>query len=457
MSHHLRLGLIPAYLLLCLLFGGASAAGYWANTVLQLLAIPIILWALIARRSTPVPRAARQLIGIAVLIFVVGAVQLIPLPPGIWTSLSGRAPIAEGFRLLGQPLPWMPISLAPYKTTASLLWLLPAVAVLLGIVKLGAFKAKWMAWTVVLLTVLSVAIGALQIAGGDNSPWYFYAITNRGVTTGFFSNANHMATLLVVTVPFLAALHLSASRRAHSAQAKSGMLVILAGTLMVVLVGVAINQSLAGIGLMVPAIAASLLMIWSRKRALPGWSALVLAALALASVWLVFNTPFADNFIAAESQASPYSRNTSFAISAGILKDFFPIGSGVGTFADVYRSYENPAGVTRWFMNHVHGDYIEIVLETGILGAVVLLLFLLWWAARTFAIWRSPDPDYYARAATIATAAILAHSVVDYPLRTAAISALFAACCALMADPRAKVRKKAEQPGQERAKHLAAD
>jgi hypothetical protein len=63
-------------------------------------------------------------------------------------------------------------------------------------------------------------------------------------------------------------------------------------------------------------------------------------------------------------------------------------------------------------------------------------LFLFWWGRRAVAVWGSSNVDHYARAATIASAAILAHSVVDYPLRTAAISAVFAMCLALMAQPR---------------------
>ena len=76
---------------------------------------------------------------------------------------------------------------------------------LLGIVRLGNFKANWIAWAIAIITVAAVMIGALQIASGNpaSSPWYFYEITNFGFATGFFSNANHMATLLVVTIPFL--------------------------------------------------------------------------------------------------------------------------------------------------------------------------------------------------------------------------------------------------------------
>jgi hypothetical protein len=36
----------------------------------------------------------------------------------------------------------------------------------------------------------------------------------------------------------------------------------------------------------------------------------------------------------------------------------------------------------------------------------------------------------FAKAATIASAAILAHSIVDFPLRTAAIASVFATCLA---------------------------
>ena len=76
--------------------------------------------------------AGRQLLVLTALMLLVPLIQLVPLPPSIWTALPGRAPVADGFRLLGQPLPWLPMSLAPARTVASLLWLLPALAVLLG-------------------------------------------------------------------------------------------------------------------------------------------------------------------------------------------------------------------------------------------------------------------------------------------------------------------------------------
>ncbi len=460
MIHQLRTGIVPAFLLLCLVFGGASAAGFWPNMVLQLVAVAIIFWSLIVRRGSPMAPASRQLLVLTVLMLLVGLLQLVPLPPSIWTALPGRAPVADAFQLLGQPLPWLPLSLDPTRTEASLLWLLPALAVLLGIVRLGGFRATWIAWAVASIAALSVAIGALQLAGGSTSPWYFYSITNFGTTVGFFANANHLATLLVATIPFLAAIYLSARARGRSVSRASGLLVMLAGAVAVVMVGIVINRSLAGIGLMAPTVAASsLLLLRSRrkKKLSPLWAGLV-ALLFVGAVGGIYLTPTSNNLTSKGARSDPASRYQSFTISSQAARDYLPFGSGVGTFQSVYPSYEDPDRVTRFYMNHVHGDYIEIALETGIPGLIVLALFLLWWVRRTISIWRADDPDYFALGATIASGVILAHSLVDYPLRTAAISALFAACCGLMAEPRARARQRIrEEAPENKARHLSAD
>jgi O-antigen ligase len=446
----------PGFLFLCLLLGGASAAGLWANSLLQLLAVPLLFWALITRRTASVP--GRQLLALTMLLIAVVLIQLVPLPPAIWTNLPGRGHVREGFELVGQPLPWLPISLAPRATVASLLWLLPAFAVLLGILRLGSFKPGGIAFVIVVATALSVLVGTLQIAGGEGSPWYPYQITNYGVTVGFFANANHLATLLVVSVPFLAGLYMSARSKGRSADRSAGLFAMLGGFFCLVIVGLFINASLAGLGLMVPVSAASILMMM-RKRKPPLWSLAVLALLTAASLSVVFSNKLGNNLFGAGAETDVVSRYTTFTVSSEAAKDYFPFGSGVGTFQGVYRMYEDAERVTTTYINHVHSDWIEIVLETGIFGAAVLILFLVWWLRRTIAIWRAPDPDYLARAATIASAAIIAHSLVDYPLRTAAISAVFAACCALMANPIRRVSRSSDKRAAPTrpARHLSAD
>jgi O-antigen ligase len=457
MTHYLRLGATPFFLALCLILGGASAAGLWANMALQLLAIPLILWAVLGERRSHVSTPARQLIWILLLLITLIAIQLVPLPPSIWTRLPGRQSVTEGLLMIGQPLPWMPLSLDRYATIASALWLLPAIAVLLGIIRLGSYRASGLAWVLAGVTIVSVAVGALQIAGGPESPAYLYEITNFGDSTGFFSNANHLATLMVATMPFLAALYLSAIARGRSMKKSSGLLVVLAGALTVLIVGIVINHSIAGVALSVPVLAASIFMLVSRKRRVPIWAAPVLAILLLGSVAMAFSAPFKNNLTVASEQAKEDSRYNSFRHSLAEARLFMPVGSGIGTFQQLYRTTEDPEQVDSFYMNHVHGDYIEIALETGLPGLVLVVLFLLWWGRRAAAIWSADEPDHFARAATVASVAILTHSIVDYPLRTAAISALFAMCCALMAEPRARVKPTAQADPSSEARHLAAD
>ena len=94
----------------------------------------------------------------------------------------------------------------------------------------------------------------------------------------------------------------------------------------------------------------------------------------------------------------------------------------------------------------------EVALELGLAGIVLMLFFLAWWAIAVWRAWRTPEAGPFARAAAIASAAVLVHSLVDFPLRTAAISACFGMCVALLADSRAAAPK--EQAQLRRRRHV---
>lgn len=456
MRTRLASGLLGAYFFLCLTLGGASAAGLLANVFLQFLAVAMIFVALILRPSAPPTRAGTRLLILLGLTVAVISVQLVPLPPAIWTALPGREPVVRGFELLGQPLPWLSISLAPHDTIASGLWLLPAIAVLLWVLRHGV-RESWIAWVLIATSILGVLIGAMQITGGEASPWYFYRSTNYGVNVGFFANANHMATFLLATVPFLGALYMTLRGSGRSTQKSAGLATILGGFYAVLLVGAAINGSLAGLGLMIPVTGATVLLML-RGRRIPIWAIALLLVFTLGSVGAVFSDRFDNNLISDEAQTSVMSRYTTFTTSMAAATAHLPFGSGLGTFQAIYRTYEDPEQVTDTYINHVHSDWIELFLETGLLGAAVVALFLFWWGRRTIAIWRAAEPDFFARAATIATAAIMAHSVVDYPLRTVAVSVIFAACCAIMAGRGSAPSRDSQRAAAKRpARHLEAD
>jgi O-antigen ligase len=110
-----------------------------------------------------------------------------------------------------------------------------------------------------------------------------------------------------------------------------------------------------------------------------------------------------------------------------------PFGSGLGTFDAIYRTRETVETLSNAYLNHAHNDYIEILLETGLAGAVLIALFLAWFGRLAVEAWRGTGPaSDLACAATIVVATLALHSLVDYPLRTGALSGLFGFACALL-------------------------
>jgi O-antigen ligase len=91
------------------------------------------------------------------------------------------------------------------------------------------------------------------------------------------------------------------------------------------------------------------------------------------------------------------------------------------------------------YVNHAHNDVLELWLDTGAVGLVLMGIFAIGFVLRSVELWRSPPPlgardiDWsLACAGTIVVALLVAHSLVDFPLRTYAMMAIMAFACALL-------------------------
>lgn len=431
-----RVLVAPIYLFACLLLGG-SAQGVWANMVLQLAGVGILAWAAMDISEEPLAPAARQLLLLAIVVIAIVALQLVPLPASVWTHLGPRGRIAGDFHALGVGTPPQPLSLTPALSLNSLLGIIPPLALFCAMVRLKAYRPHWLAIALVTGTLAGIALGALQVASSADqlSPWYLYEETSVGKAVGFFANADHMATLLVITIPFLAAI--VAAARSASMQRYSAIVAVAAGVGLVVLVGLALNGSLAGYGLALPVIAASVLIILPAGSRLRLWVVAIAALLMIGAVVALETTAIGSSQIGTHAASATQSRAEIASTTSKAVGDFMPFGSGLASFRNVYALYEQPERVTDVYVIHAHNDYLEIALELGIAGIVLILLFLAWWAAAVWRAWRSPEGGPFARAAAIASAAVLIHSAVDFPLRTSAIAACLALCLALLADSRA--------------------
>ena len=214
--------------------------------------------------------------------------------------------------------------------------------------------------------------------------------------------------------------------------------------LVVLLAGEAMARSRAGLGLTIVALLGAFALGVSDRRVGTGFTPSKLLVVATAFS-LVLGIQYALYRILERFEVDPFAdaRLSLFPTTMQAAKAYLPVGSGLGTFIPVYASFEKPEDtLLNRYANHAHNDAAELWLETGLFGLVLAALFVFWFGKRTVEVWRSAPPlgasevDWsLVRAATIIIALLLAHSFVDYPLRTGAMMAIMAFCCALLIEP----------------------
>ncbi|MEQ8739837.1 MAG: O-antigen ligase family protein, partial [Hoeflea sp.] len=101
---------------------------------------------------------------------------------------------------------------------------------------------------------------------------------------------------------------------------------------------------------------------------------------------------------------------------------YWPIGAGTGTFDEVFQIDESLENMTQRRAGRAHNDYLEIAVEFGLPGLILVaawigLLAWLSWRARTSKL------RWGAWAGSCFLFAIALQSITDYPLRNQAILA----------------------------------
>jgi O-antigen ligase len=435
-------------MVVCLLLGGGTRPGFLSDVVIQLLAVPLLLMALMRLANLPSLSGLRWPLWFCLAVVLVPLGQLVPLPPEVWTALPNREAAAEAFQLLARDLPWMPVSLSPRATWLSALSLLPPVAVFLGTLLLGYRERRALSLILVIMGIFSVFLGLAQVVEGPTSGLRFFAITNAGEAVGFFANRNHFAAALYACTVFAAALAVEAAAPPASRGTKLDtrwlLPLIAAFTALVILVAAqAIARSRAGLALTIAALLGAMaLAFWDRRNASGLTPArLLLAATALA---VMFAAQFTLYRVLERFADDPLkdSRITLARITADAAQLYMPFGSGMGTFVPVYAMQQQPEDVViDAYANRAHNDFLELWLEAGLAGLGLMAIFSIWLIGRALKLWRRDaaagnDVDLaIARAGALAVALIVAHSFVDYPLRTGAVMVILAFACGLLVAP----------------------
>lgn len=450
-----RITLVMACVVLgaALLFGGSG--GDFGDAVVQMLALQLIVFAGLEWRRNALRTEDWLALGVLAGIVALAIVQLVPLPIAWWAALPGRSELLAHMHAAGLAPARAPLSLNPEATERALCWTLPAIALFLA--------ARWMSrpQRLVLLALLFAgAIGLLMLgvmfhpmtgkdaiaAASAALAKSRFDLTGGGLADGdfgqgfaladLFTNRNHFATLLAMTIPLVVAVGLTVwiERRRGESKAWIPWAVILGLVILGLLVGMLETRSRAALVLGGLSLVGSLALLWQARlnRGLVASLAAGSLVVGLLALW------FSASDTIRRFDHSP-ATDLRWQIHASTLRaahHFGPMGTGLGTFVEAYEAAAQESNDGPEYINRAHGDYHELWLEAGVPGAAVTFLFMGWFGWSAWIAWRREGSSALAallpRAATVSVALVLMHSWLDYPLRKTAILAVFGLVCALV-------------------------
>lgn len=432
-KHHAFEALSALLLAAVFIFGGSNQAGDIPILSLRLIAIVVLVWGV--WRLASMPPSGRRLVAILLLIatWTLPLLQLIPLPPDVWTAFTPRADLAAELQALGFAPVWRPLSLTPDETYETFLALLIPSALLLAVLSLDHSARYRLLMVIVAMGVLSVILGAFQVTGGRSRGAYLYDETNFGSAVGFFSNRNHLASFMAICLLMVTAL--LTWRRQQTA-----LLYAAAGSVFVILiVGLAISGSRAGLILLVLALIGSAYWIWTKQpssaqgRTRNYW----LLGLVVATGLVVTSAGAWAALGRMQAEVGEELRFSIWQESLDLASTYLPLGAGGGSFPTVYEGIEKTETLQAGYVNHTHNDYIELLVDYGVLGPLLLLAY----AIAIFAAWRwRPDldgarVDRLSGPVLMAVLLLAVHSIADYPIRMPALGTLCAFFVAILLVP----------------------
>ena len=322
--------------------------------------------------------------GLLLIIIIAPALYLIPLPESFTSLLSNRELYQSVLQWVATnssvDIPRQTLSLIPEKTIDSLLTLIPIFAIFVATMSLTTDKAKRLVYIFLGMVAIEVIIAIAQFTNGSDT--LYFGMKNAHNAQGTYPNRDHFAGLIEMSLPLtIALLAISFSPKNKKYQADdlfmrlaSHETLILASLAVLMLLAAIFSKSRTGIFLVLLGILISSL---SFARHIGGRQSIgVMASLSTVGLGIAFSVgiiPVINRFIANDPLED--GRKEIFNHTIEAIKQFYPLGTGVGTFPNVYRAFqpiEQPH-----FINNAHNDYLELFLEMGVVGALLLCAFFI--------------------------------------------------------------------------------
>jgi len=386
-------------------------------------------------------------LGLFIFIFI----QTIPLPKFIIKVLSPN--IYSFHKLFSIDFPrikFMSLSLVPSYTLREGLELLSYFLLGFLIVKTITKRRQIMRIFSVLIVmgVFEAFYGLFELYNKDPRILFYKKIYYLDSLTGTFVNRNHLSGYLEMIIPLalgliiaridlfsLAGLKLREKLLRFSEKGLSTNLLITLGIIIMSL-AIIFSKSRSGVFLLVFTFILFFeltVLYFGKARHQRKWIKNFVKIVFLIIIFMSF-------YIGIDATVERFSldkllqeeRPVVWANTVGIFSDFPFFGTGLGTFASLYPSYENSEKFQRY--SHAHNDYLEYLSELGVFGFVFLLGGILFMLINSFLIWRvrkHPVVKGLSLGGIVAIVCILIHSITDFNLQIPANMMLFSVVLSL--------------------------
>ncbi len=443
-----RFWLMAVFTILAMLLGGGSGPDNQTFILLRPVSIVICciaLWSLMREHII----SYKVLFVFAVVFFAMVGLQLIPLPPEIWSALPGRQLEVQIDKAAGIAPVWRPISLVPAMTWNALYSLFIPLAVLLMGIQLTRDERRKLLVVIIIMGILGGLVGLLQVVGDPTGPLYFYSFTNNGSAVGFFANRNHQAFFLSCLFPMLA-VFASIDVKSRESHRIRLMIAVGAGILLVPLLlvtGSRMGVLVGSIGLLsVPFLYANPVRELKAKRRgrrfTPAYAVGAFGITILVLLTVIFSRAQALQRLVADDE----NQDLRFQVWGPIIEQgwkYFPFGAGAGAFAQVYQTGERGELLFPSYINMAHNDFIEVFFSFGLTGLGMIAVAIILWGNASYKMWRLSSnklpSTLVGRMASIIMLILAVASISDYPLRDPSLMVLWTVCCLWVVDGLKKI------------------
>jgi O-antigen ligase len=424
----------------------------WAFSLMELgILLLIILWSIqnLVRSSVgnglkPFPTGVRGLkietLFICLFLILV-FFQLIPLPAGVAKVLSPktyelRHAFANAIPQSAIRNPQFPISFVLFITKIEFYKWLTLISFFLFLLHWKYFedglRITYQLMLVIFLTgVFESLYGMFEFFSGHQHILYLRGISS---VTGTFINRNYFAGYLLMVIPLSMGFFFSREalhgRRFQGWRQRlsslDGKTLLIGFGIIVMILGLIFSASRMGIlSLLLSFTLMSILFKTPQKG--KGFSKTTLLILSLAllwALWIGLDAVIGRFFNVSEDLKS---RVTIWADTCKVVKDFPILGSGLGTFSQIFPMYKSFH--IRRFVSHAENDFLQLASEVGLIGLGILFVLFVFLFVKTVTGIRSmPITDsrrYIGIGGLVGILALMFHSMVERNLQVPANAFLY--------------------------------